>query len=129
MFETWYVMEDGSCGDPREIKRDADGKLVHRDGRKVAYAPHGPRSRSVDAEAERGASKNMRPQQTGKGYLTRESSSERTEPDADLVAARAEYQQAFGKRAYAGWDASTLREKIAEQAKPGAEDEPAATKE
>lgn len=53
MFETWYIMEDGSSGDPREIAPDKSGKLAHSDGRKVAYAPHGPRSRSVDAEAER----------------------------------------------------------------------------
>ena len=46
--ETWYVMEDGSAGDPRDIRPGKDGKLVHKDGRKVAYAPHGPRSRGVD---------------------------------------------------------------------------------
>lgn len=51
--EVWYVMEDGSCGDPREISPDKDGKLKHKDGRAVAYAPHGPRSRSVDPEAEK----------------------------------------------------------------------------
>lgn len=52
--ETWYVLEDGSAGDPREIAPGKDGKLVHKDGRKVAYAPHGPRSRGgVDADAER----------------------------------------------------------------------------
>lgn len=48
MRETWYVMEDGSAGDPRAIAPGKDGRLVHKDGRKVAYAPHGPRSRSVD---------------------------------------------------------------------------------
>lgn len=48
MRETWYVMEDGSAGDPREIAPGKDGRLVHKDGRKVAYAPHGPRSRSID---------------------------------------------------------------------------------
>lgn len=52
-METWYVMEDGSAGDPREIAPDENGVLAHADGRKVAYAPHGPRSRSVDPEAER----------------------------------------------------------------------------
>lgn len=51
--ETWFVMEDGSCGDPREVRPEKDGKLVHKDGRKVAYAAHGPRSRSVDPEAEK----------------------------------------------------------------------------
>lgn len=48
MRETWYVMEDGSFGDPRAIAPGKDGRLVHKDGRKVAYASHGPRSRSVD---------------------------------------------------------------------------------
>mgnify|MGYP001235049916 CR=1 FL=1 len=49
-FETWYVMEDGSVANPRLIKRGADGKLVHKDGRKVAYASHGPRSRMVNLD-------------------------------------------------------------------------------
>jgi len=51
--ETWYVMADGSYGDPREISAGADGVLRHKDGRAVAYAPHGPRSRGVDAAALR----------------------------------------------------------------------------
>lgn len=34
--------------------------------------------------------------------------------DGDLAALRAEYQEAVGKRAFHGWDADTLREKIAE---------------
>lgn len=51
--ETWYVMADGSFGDPREICAGADGVLRHKDGRAVAYAPHGPRSRSVDVDALR----------------------------------------------------------------------------
>jgi len=43
----------------------------------------------------------------------------RTDVDTDLEAAeltalRSEYQDAAGKRAYHGWDAETLREKIAE---------------
>lgn len=50
-METWYVMEDGEPGDPREIEPDAKGVLRHKDGRAVAYAPHGPRSRSVDPKA------------------------------------------------------------------------------
>lgn len=53
MTETWYVLADGSAGDPREITPGKDGRLEHKDGRKVAYAAHGPRSRSVDPEAER----------------------------------------------------------------------------
>lgn len=57
MRETWYVMEDGSAGDPREIAPGKNGKLVHRDGRAVAYGPYGPRSRGVDADAERKTAK------------------------------------------------------------------------
>lgn len=53
MMATWYVLEDGSVGDPSLISPDEKGVLRHRDGRAVAYAPHGPRSRMVDAEAER----------------------------------------------------------------------------
>lgn len=51
-METWYIMEDGSAGDPREIALSDDGILRHKDGRAVAYAPHGPRSRGVAPEAE-----------------------------------------------------------------------------
>jgi hypothetical protein len=51
--ETWYVLESGEVGDPHEIEPDDKGVLRHKDGRAVAYAPHGPRSRSVDADAER----------------------------------------------------------------------------
>lgn len=51
MMETWYVMADGAVGDPRDIRAGADGVLRHKDGRAVAYAPHGPRTRSVDVAA------------------------------------------------------------------------------
>ncbi len=87
--ETWYVLEDGSAGDPREIAPDKDGILRHKDGRAVAYAPHGPRSRSVDtddlpAAAKRGGRKpdkdaetpetaDMQPETPKRGYKTRES--------------------------------------------------------
>lgn len=50
MSETWYVMEDGAVGDPLEIAPDGAGILRHKDGRAVAYKPHGPRSRMVSAE-------------------------------------------------------------------------------
>jgi hypothetical protein len=51
--ETWYVLEDGAAAEPCDIAPGKDGVLTHKDGRKVAYAPHGPRSRSVDPAAER----------------------------------------------------------------------------
>ncbi len=88
MTETWYVMEDGSAGDPREITAGDDGKLVHADGRKVAYAAHGPRSRGVDPDAERASKeppggkaggglkaeeKALKPDEPRRGYKTRES--------------------------------------------------------
>jgi hypothetical protein len=80
MRETWYVMEDGSVADPKFIVTGEDGTLRHEDGRKVAYAPHGPRSRGVDAEAIDAVdppapadAKNMRPARPGRGYQTRES--------------------------------------------------------
>lgn len=55
MNETWYVLDDGSAGDPRDVAPGKDGMLVHKDGRKVAYRPDGitPRSRSIDVSAER----------------------------------------------------------------------------
>jgi|KBSMisStaDraftv2_1062788.scaffolds.fasta_scaffold04226_9 hypothetical protein len=53
MTETWYLMEDGTVGDPHEVAPDKDGVLRHKDGRAVAMASHGPRSRGVDADAER----------------------------------------------------------------------------
>lgn len=53
-METWYVMEDGTVGDPHLIAPDDAGVLRHEDGRAVAYGPYGPLSQGcVDAEAER----------------------------------------------------------------------------
>lgn len=88
MRETWYVLEDGSAGDPAEIAPGKDGKLAHKDGRAVAYGPHGPRSRGVDADAERKKAtpkppsakpaakakpRDMKPEAPAGGYKTRES--------------------------------------------------------
>lgn len=55
--ETWYILEDGSFGDPREISPGADGRLRHKDGRLVAEGPHGPKSSGVDVEAVRASGK------------------------------------------------------------------------
>lgn len=65
--ETWYVLETGEVANPRDVRTNADGVLVHKDGRKVAYAPHGPRSRSVDTDK----AKQMKPAQSQGGYQTR----------------------------------------------------------
>jgi hypothetical protein len=51
--ETWYVLEDGSFGDPREVAPDDKGVLRHKNGAAVAVGPHGPKSSGVDVEAER----------------------------------------------------------------------------
>lgn len=85
-IETWYVAEDDSVLDPREVSEGKDGILRHKDGRAVAYAPHGPRSRSVDTdalsagkrsrkpekEAETPETADMRPETPKRGYKTRE---------------------------------------------------------
>lgn len=43
----------------------------------------------------------------------RKGGSPKTEPAADVPALRAEYQALVGKRPFPGWDADTLRAKIA----------------
>lgn len=69
MIETWYILEDGAFGDPREIAPGEDGVLRHSDGRAVAYGPHGPRSSSVDTEA---LHRDMKPEPPKRPYKTRE---------------------------------------------------------
>lgn len=87
MTVTWYVMEDGSFGDPLEVVRDAAGKLRHKDGRAVAYAPHGPRTRSIDphelgsVNSPKPRGRDMKPEEPPqgepkRGYRTRESKAE-----------------------------------------------------
>lgn len=79
-METWYVMEDGSAGDPRLVALGADGRLRHKDGRAVAYAAHGPRSRSVNAAEERAKAakkpaaetKEVKAEEPKRTYKTRE---------------------------------------------------------
>ncbi len=61
MTDTWFVLDDGSVGDPSEIAPDKAGVLRHKDGRAVAMAPHGPRTRGVDAEAERAKAAKAKP--------------------------------------------------------------------
>jgi len=76
MIETWYVMENGSACDPRNVTRDSAGVLRSRDGRAVAYRPDGvtPRSRGVDIAAEREAavSRELTADEPKRGYKTRE---------------------------------------------------------
>ena len=82
MNEVWYVMVDGSVGDPAEISAGPDGVLRHTDGRAVAYKPHGPRARMIDPVAERAKiaaasakpeTKEVKPAAQAGGYRTRDS--------------------------------------------------------
>lgn len=54
MQQTWYVLEDGRTVDPNEVAPDEVGVLRHASGIAVAMrAPGVPRSRGIDAAAER----------------------------------------------------------------------------
>ena len=48
--ETWYVLEDGTAADPRDVAPDAGGVLRHSGGVAVAMVRFGPRSRGMSAE-------------------------------------------------------------------------------
>lgn len=107
MIATWFVMEDGSVADPSDTAPDDKGVLRHKDGRAVAMRGDVPRSRSVEVSEHR----EMRPQPGGQPYVTRSGASEGSADD--LSAARADYERAFNKRPFHGWDAAALRAKIA----------------
>lgn len=129
MRSTWYVMEDGSVADPSSVKPDAAGVLRNRDGKAVAMRGDVPRSRGVDIDE-----REMKPAQSGPSYLTRDvqpkqpnsldhdhdgragGSSKPDDAAGDLAVARADYVRVIGKKPFAGWDAATLREKIAAKA-------------
>ena len=57
------------------------------------------------------------------GYQRRDMVAEpqEAETEDELTELRAEYQSVFDKRPYHGWDADTLREKIAEASENGDE--------
>ena len=57
MWETWYVLEDGSVADPREVAPDNTGALRHASGVAVAMRGPAPSSRGVDADVERAKAK------------------------------------------------------------------------
>jgi hypothetical protein len=57
-METWYVLEDGSFADPRDVAIGADGILRHNDGVAVAMRSAGvPRSRGMSEEERMTATK------------------------------------------------------------------------
>jgi hypothetical protein len=74
MRETWYVLDDGSVADPREVAPDKNGVLRHKNGAAVAMRGDVPSSRSVDPEEEKSKSKktrDMQPEEPKRGYKTR----------------------------------------------------------
>lgn len=85
MRETWYVLEDGSAADPREVAPDDAGVLRHTSGAAVAMKGQVASSRGVDPEEERAKArdhdaakvkpkgKDMKPSAGSAGYVTRES--------------------------------------------------------
>jgi len=59
-------------------------------------------------------------QKLGRGtYITRDMQAQALRDDEELSRLRAEYQELVGKRAFHGWDADQLREKIAEFSQGG----------
>lgn len=58
MRETWYVLEDGTHADPREVAPDDNGVLRHSSGVFVGIGSHGnPLSTGVDVDEEGGEPK------------------------------------------------------------------------
>lgn len=125
--ETWYVLVDDNPADPRDVRRGDDGLLRHKDGRAVAYASHGPRTRSVDADTLRAAAAVV----AGRTSPNEARSAARLSPlDHDgngrpggstsggsgdeMKELREQYLTKFGKRAFGGWDADELRRRLAE---------------
>lgn len=52
--ETWFILEDGTSADPREVSPDKDGVLRHKSGVAVKMrSPGVPMTRSLDPEVER----------------------------------------------------------------------------
>lgn len=79
MRETWYVLEDGSAVDPREVAPDKAGVMRHKNGIAVAMRGQALSSRGVDPDEERAKAKkpakktaDMKPEEQKAGYKTRE---------------------------------------------------------
>lgn len=70
--ETWYVLEDGTVADPREVVSDGSGKLFHKSGLAVAMRGDTPSSRGVDVpdDQPRARDRDMKPA-AGAKYKTR----------------------------------------------------------
>lgn len=76
MRETWYVLEDGTPGDPAEVVLDEAGVLRHKNGVAVAMRGDVHHTRGVDVDEERAKpkpkSREMKPEESKRGYKTRE---------------------------------------------------------
>jgi hypothetical protein len=82
--ETWYVLEDDTVADPREVSADKAGILRHSNGLAVQMRGDVPRSRGVDPDRERAgrsapkppdakpAAKDVAAEKPKGGYKTRE---------------------------------------------------------
>jgi hypothetical protein len=57
-YDTWYVLEDGSFADSRDVAIGTDGVLRHKDGVAVAMrSPGVPRSRGMSEDEKMVATK------------------------------------------------------------------------
>ena len=74
MRETWYVLENGSAIDPKDVTADKSGVLRNKAGMAVAMRGDAHSSRSVDPKAERAKteSRDMKAEDTKKPYRTRD---------------------------------------------------------
>ena len=73
MRETWYVLEDGSLADPRDVAPDDQGVLRASSGVAVARRGDAYSSRGVDVDDAPTAAKDVKPEAPRRGYRTRES--------------------------------------------------------
>jgi hypothetical protein len=69
MRELWYVLEDGTLGDPRDVAPDHVGNLKHKSGKRLAMDGDVPSTREVDPQAH---AKDMRAEEAPRPYRTRE---------------------------------------------------------
>jgi hypothetical protein len=70
MRELWYVLEDGTLGDPRDVAPDDVGNLKHKkSGKRIAMDGDVPATREVNLQER---AKDMRAQEAARPYRTRE---------------------------------------------------------
>lgn len=75
MRELWYVLEDGTLGDPRDVAPDRVGNLKHKSGKRIAMDDGDvPSTREVDPPARVSVAtpKDMRAEDDPPRYKTRE---------------------------------------------------------